>query len=334
MNHAEHILVIKHGALGDIVIATAGFAAIRAAHPHAHIICLTTKAYAELMAQSPYFNEIWVDRKPKLSERAARNRLRDMLRSKPWAWIYDLQTSKRSTLYPWLLRRPWPRISNVSRFTSHGYTDPARHGKHALENLRLQLAIAGITIGMPDVSWLQEEVPSAWCLVPGEEKADSAPMNPLLTTRHQALGTTAFALLVPGGAAHRPEKRWPAEQYASLAQELASRGIRPVLIGTNAEKEALDSIAARVPAAINFCGKTSIAQLATLARHATLAVGNDTGPMHIIAASNCPSTVLFSHASDPKRSAPVGNAVTILREHDLSSLSVDRVLTNCNLPSP
>lgn len=315
----EHILVIKHGALGDIVIATAGFAAIRTAHPHAHITCLTTKAYADLMAQSPYFNEIWVDSKPKLRERAARKRLRDMLRSKPWAWVYDLQTSKRSTLYPWLLARPWPRISNVGRFASHGYTDPARHGKHALDNLRLQLAIAGITIGMPDVGWLNADIDAIMAMIGTHRKVP------------QGEQLNDCALLVPGGAAHRPEKRWPAEQYASLAQELASRGIRPVLIGTNAEKEALDSIAARVPAAINLCGKTSIAQLATLARHARLAVGNDTGPMHIIAASNCPSTVLFSFASDPKRSAPVGNTVTILREKDLATLSVDRVLTSLTL---
>lgn len=330
---SENILVIKHGALGDIVIATAGFAAIRAQHPSAHITCLTTRAYGELLAQSPYFNEIWVDSKPKLFERAARGRLRDMLRSKKWAWVYDLQTSKRSTLYQWLLARPWPRISNVSRFASHGYTDPARHGKHALDNLRLQLALAGITIGMPDVSWLKAQVPGAWCLVPSEKEGDKGDVSPAFfpNTKHQAPGTSAFALLVAGGAAHRLDKRWPAEQYASLAQELASRGIRPVLIGTNAEVEVLDSIAARVPAAINLCGKTSIAQLATLARHATLAVGNDTGPMHIIAASNCPSTVLFSFASDPVRSAPVGNAVTILREKNLSELSVDRVLTTLTL---
>ena len=333
----ENILVIKHGALGDIVIATAGFAAIRAQHPTAHITCLTTKPYAELLAQSPYFNEIWVDSKPKLFERAARKRLKAMLRSKPWAWVYDLQTSKRSTLYQWLLARPWPHISNVSRFASHGYTDPARHGKHALTNLKIQMDIAGIkNVGLPDVSWLKAEVPSAWCLVPSEKEGTNEPaasFDSLLTTKHHALGTSAFALLVPGGAAHRPEKRWPAEQYASLAQELASKGIRPLLIGTKAEAEALDSIATRVPAAINLCGKTTIAQLATLARHATLAVGNDTGPMHIIAASHCPSTVLFSHASDPARSAPVGSSVTILRERDLSSLSVDRVLSTLTVPA-
>lgn len=303
----EQILVIKHGALGDIIIATAGFAAIRAHHPHARITLLTTKAYAPLLAQSPYFDEIWVDSKPKLFDRKAIGRLRHMLNSQRWAWVYDLQTSKRSTLYPWLLARPWPRISNVSRFASHGYTDPARHRRHALDNLQRQLAIASIEVTMPDISWLQDDT-----------------LCHSLTFPH-----APFALLVPGGAAHRPEKRWPAEQYAALAQELAGRHIRPVLIGTEAEQAALDSIAARVPAAVNLCGKTSIAQLASLARMAQLAVGNDTGPMHVIAATGCPSTVLFSHASNPERSAPVGAQVTILREQNLSELTVDRVLIAC-----
>ncbi len=110
-----------------------------------------------------------------------------------------------------------------------------------------------------------------------------------------------------------------------------TRGIRPVLIGTEAEGAALDAIAAKVPEALNLRGKTSIAQLATLARRATLAVGNDTGPMHIIGASHCPSLVLFSHASDPVRSAPVGESVTVLREPDLAELSVDRVLAACTM---
>jgi len=296
------VLVIKHGALGDMVIATAGFAAIRKRHPNAHIVCLTTRPYAEMLAASPYFNEIWVDSKPKLLDVSGRRRLKTMLRSHEWKWVYDLQTSTRSTAYQWLLRRPWPHISNVSRWSSHRYTDRTRHQKHALDNLKIQLGIAGIThIGMPDISWLKE--------------ATQAPGG-------------AYALLVPGGAAHRPEKRWPAEHYAELAHILLQHQITPLLIGTKAEAHALGTIAAHVPEAMNLCGSTSLAQLATLARNAKLAVGNDTGPMHLIAASNCPSTVLFSHASDPIRSAPIGTAVSVLREEDLRNLSVDAVLTS------
>jgi ADP-heptose:LPS heptosyltransferase len=299
---AHNILVIKHGALGDMVLATAGFAAIRAKHPKAHIVLLTTSPYADMMAQSPYFNEIWVDSKPKLMDRKAIKRLRAVLNSKRWEWVYDLQTSTRSTYYQWLLKPPKTKVSNISRFASHGYTDKLRHEKHSLENIRLQLAIAGIhEVGMPDISWLKANI-SGFAL------------------------PTPYALLVPGGSAHRPEKRWPAEQYASLAVELAAKKITPVLIGTQSEKAALDSIASRVPQTINLCGKTSFAVLATLARGARLSVGNDTGPMHMIASSNCPSLVLFSQASNPDYSAPVGTSVRILREKDLRALTVDRVL--------
>ena len=45
----KRILVIKLSALGDVVIAMGAFAAIRAAHPDAHITVLTTRLYVDLM---------------------------------------------------------------------------------------------------------------------------------------------------------------------------------------------------------------------------------------------------------------------------------------------
>lgn len=298
MNKA-YILIIKHGALGDIILATGAFAAVRAAHPQAHIVLLTTKPYAELLAQSPYFNEIWVDSKPKFFQFKAVRRLKQMLNSYRWNWVFDLQASSRTTLYQWLLKRPWPKISNRSRWVSHP-RPPYRTDRHALDNLRTQMHSAGYEIGGTDLSWMA-----------GDISAIALPAR--------------YALLVPGGAAHRPQKRWPEAQYAALAQELVDKDITPVLIGAKAEEEVLKIIASRVPHTINLCGKTTIPQLAALARGAALAVGNDTGPMHVIAAAGAPSLVLFSHDSDPVRSAPVGK-VTVLREHDLSQLSVDRVL--------
>lgn len=298
---ASNILVIKHGALGDIILATGAFKAIREEFPGSHIVLLTTKGYAELAAQTPYFNEIWVDSKPRIFKSDAIKRLRTMLNSYRWDWVYDLQNSQRTTLYQWLLKRPWPRISNASRWASH--PRPKYDTKrHALSNLRNQLAIAGLEIGSPDISWF------------------TADISPLALPAR-------YALLVPGGAAHRPGKRWPAEQYAALAQELVAKGITPVLIGSTAEEDVLNSIATRVPQALNLCGKTTIGQLAELARRARFAIGNDTGPMHVVAATGCPCTVIFSHESDPVRSAPIGN-VTVLREKNLSELSVDRVLVS------
>lgn len=297
------ILVIKHSAFGDIILATAGFAAIRARHPEAHIVCLTSPPYADMLRRSPFFDEIWTDSKPKWWHFLLVWRLARMLRSRRWEWVYDLQASTRSTLYQWLLKMPWPKICNVSRFTQYGYTDPVRHSLHALESIRRQLAAAGLEVGMPELSWMQEDVAG---LQPGGR----------------------YALLVPGTSPKRIAERWP--HYAGLADALVKQGITPVLVGTQIEAPALDAIAAQVPQAVNLCGKTSFFQLATLARGAVVAVGNNTGPMHLIGACNCPSVVIFNFVTNPALARPAGAAVSTLRVQDLAELSVAQVMDAVN----
>ena len=55
------------------------------------------------------------------------------------------------------------------------------------------------------------------------------------------------------------------------------------------------------------------------------AIGNDTGPMHIVAAAGCRSLVLFSNESDPRLCAPGGPNVTVVRRATLADLPVDEV---------
>ena len=66
--------------------------------------------------------------------------------------------------------------------------------------------------------------------------------------------------------------------------------------------------------------------LADLARMARFAVGNDTGPMHLIAAAGCPSITLFSQDSDPSRCAPRGRWTRVLQRPSLADLPVEAVL--------
>jgi ADP-heptose:LPS heptosyltransferase len=108
---------------------------------------------------------------------------------------------------------------------------------------------------------------------------------------------------------------------------LAAQGTTPVLLGTKAEAGELAQIARACPGARDLCGETGLAEIAALARGARLAVGNDTGPMHLIAAAGCPSLVLYSAESDPARTAPRGPKVEILRENSLENLEFDRVLS-------
>ena len=134
--------------------------------------------------------------------------------------------------------------------------------------------------------------------------------------------------LVPGSAPHRPVKRWPAARYQDLALALRAQGLTPVVVGSATEAP----LARAIPAAIDLTGQTSFGDLADLGRVARFAVGNDTGPMHLLAAAGCASVVLFSGDSDPALCAPRGRDVRVLRLPDLSGLAVETVLSA--LPQP
>ena len=70
-----------------------------------------------------------------------------------------------------------------------------------------------------------------------------------------------------------------------------------------------------------------------LGAKAALAVGNDTGPLHLAAAAGAPTIVLFSKASDPTLSAPRGR-VAILQAENLADLPVAQVAQAANSLAP
>ena len=298
----SRILVIKLSAFGDFVLSVASFQAIRAHHPEAAITLLTTAPYRLMAEASGGFDTVWIDHRPAWWQLGGWLALRRRLVEGNFELVYDLQRSDRSGSYFRLLPRPKPAWIGVVPGCSHRYRPPEGEVLHICEREAQQLALGGVPRpGLPDLSFLT---------------ADLGELD--LPDR--------FALLVPGGSAHRPGKRWPAERYAALARHLLGRRLVPLLLGAEAERAEIAAIAAAVPGARDLCGRTSLEALAELGRRAGLAVGNDTGPMHIIAAAGCPSLVLYSRESDPAKSAPRGPSVETLRRDDLAELSLEAVL--------
>ena len=134
-----------------------------------------------------------------------------------------------------------------------------------------------------------------------------------------------IALLIPGGAMHRPEKRWPLEKFSELARQLLADGLSPVLVGGSSEAKILEKISADCPESHNLCGQTSLLQIAALARHARVSVGNDTGPMHLVAAMGCKTVVLYGPSSDPALCGQRGPNVTFIRKPYLNDITVEEV---------
>ncbi len=297
----RRILVIKLGALGDFILATGPFSAIRAAHPHDEIVLLTTAPFAQLGRDCDLFDEVWIDERPSRINLIAIQRLRRRLRGGRFTRVYDLQTSGRSAWYFRLMRGfGRPQWSGVAFGASHPHANHNRNNMHTIERQADQLAMAGIPdTPFPDLSWLTSDI-SRFGL------------------------PDRFALLIPGGAAHRPEKRWPAASYREIAGSISDRGVLPLVIGGPDEFDLAAEIAAN-GVAKSIAGDTSFADIAEMSRHAAGAVGNDTGPMHIAAICGCPSVVLFSKASNPDITAPRGDDVTILQRDNLADLGVSEV---------
>lgn len=297
----RRILVIKHGALGDFILATGPFKAIRAHHPEARLTLLTASSFERLGSDCGCFDDVWIDDRPWPHQVVALFRLRKRLLSGRFDRVYDLQTSDRTGWYYRLFPPPRPEWCGIAAGCSHPHDNPDRDRMHVIDSQVEQLRLVGIdSVPRPGIDWL--EAPVSGFGLPEE-----------------------FALLVPGGSPRRTGKRWPAARYAALARRLSERGLTPVLIGADAERDVIAAIADRCKDAIDLCGRTSLAQLASLCRRARVAVGNDTGPMHVAALAGCGTVVLFSRDSDPALCAPRGVGVVVVRRERLEDLSVDEV---------
>lgn len=298
-----NILVIKLGALGDFVQAGGPFQAIRAHHGSAHITLLTTAPFADFAAAAPWFDAVWIDRRPKLLEVSAWLDLRARLRGGEFARIYDLQTSSRSSHY----HRLWwpgaaPEWSGIAKGCTFPHANPNRDFMHTIERQAEQLAMAGIE-AVPDADY-------SWA-----ERSDLSALDL----------PEAYAIIAPGGAVHRPDKRWPLDRFAEIAGGLMAKGITPVIIGAGPEQSLAAEIIKAAPGCRDVTGQTSLGQLFAMAKGARLAIGNDTGPMHVAGLSGCATLVLYSHVSDPALCAQRGPRTVILRENNLDQLSVAQV---------
>lgn len=125
-----------------------------------------------------------------------------------------------------------------------------------------------------------------------------------LGARHErmaaALAPAGGPILAIGPAANWRGKQWRGERFAELASRLtASGGILPgarvAVMAASHERAQAESLLAAVPPErrLDLVGKVDLLTAAAVLRRAALFIGNDTGLMHIAAASGTPTVGLF-----------------------------------------
>ena len=301
---SQRLLVIKHGAFGDIVQGFGAFASLRAGHPAAQIVLLTTSPFVELAKMMPWFDEVLVDNRAGIVRLGQCWRMRRIIR-KNWDMIVDLQCSQRTSRY----FKFFARADTKWIGTAKGCSDPCPDfsGVNNYQRMRIAAEMAAGVPTIPDLSWLVDR-----------------PDTSFMKTLAEKL-VKPYAVLVPGCSLAKPEKRWPAENFAALARRFSDNNIAVVLTGTVADRDAVDMVQSLTPDAINLCGETNIADLAKLYASAVSIVGNDTGPIFLAAASGAPTIMVMGPNTYPSMSAPAGPCCDWLQGVPIAKVSVDDV---------
>jgi ADP-heptose:LPS heptosyltransferase len=105
----------------------------------------------------------------------------------------------------------------------------------------------------------------------------------------------AFALIHP--AAVLETKRWPAENFARIIENVADRGLEPIVIVSADEKHVLESVVRQTSRKVTGFDGLSLPEVTALLSRARVFIGNDSGIAHMAAAVNTPCVVIFGSSN-------------------------------------
>jgi len=297
----KKVLVIKQGALGDIIMTTPLLKSIQLQHRDDELWFLTTPPFADIFNRWPGLSVKSIPRKGFLH-------VIDTviwIRNNHFNRIYDLQSNDRTFLLC-SLSGAQERIGNHPGFPYNIHPDNSFTGQcHIFERMQTVLASAGVinaykTPCLP-VNTDEKEHVCSW--LAGNNLIDGS-----------------FALLHAGASPKHPEKRWPF--YMQIGKLLDDRGVCPVWIGAR-DDEVFNAALAR-KAGIDASGVFSLTELTELGRHARFAITNDSGPMHVFSCSDIPVYAFFGPTNWRRNHAiGQGHNVITLQPDDIAGKTIE-----------
>jgi len=305
----ENILIIKPSSLGDIVLALPALSALRKNFPDARISWLIRPEFAPVLENHPYLTEtILFDRK--LLAKAwfhpgafcALASLIRRLRRNKFDAVFDFQGLLRTAALAWLSGcKNRFGMANARELAHLFYTHKVEQDQDCVHLVNYYLKIVRAA-GASDLSPALSGAEGVEFVLPQDAAAVDS-VSRLLTSYN--IERDNYIVFVSGST--DPDKRWPVERFAALADKIASQfHLSIVATGGTSEGRFIETLKslAHVPVA-NLAGRTSLGELISLLRTARLVVSNDTGPGHIAAVLGTPLVLMYSW-SNPARIAPYG----------------------------
>jgi ADP-heptose:LPS heptosyltransferase len=293
----EKLLVVRLGAIGDVVNALVFATAVKDASPRTHIGWAVHPLARPLVDDHPSVDRVHVW--PRGAGVSGFRALVREVRAEGYGLAVDLQRLAKSAALarlsgaPRVLGYDRARAKELSWLLTRERIAPG----HARAHMVSQYLEFAAHLGLPA---------AARHVLPADPVADA-----WAAARVAAWGTAPLVVHV---GASKPENRWAPERHGELAAALADEHGGPVVLtGGPADRPDAARARAACPAAHDLAGATDLRQLAALCARARLFVGCDTGPMHLAAAAGCPVVALFGPA-DPLRTGPFGARARVVRE--------------------
>jgi heptosyltransferase-1 len=300
----QRILLVRLGALGDVVHAIPVAAALRRAFPQSRIDWLVSAKHREILDLVPVIDRRLVinDRPTAGAERRENSDATSILSSigALRRGRYDVAIDLQGLIKSALLARASGarRVLGFSasyvreRLARLFYTEVYDPGSRGVRDQAALRHIVDINLGLLTPLGVRPGAP--------EFPIDAVDSAAARAVAAQIAGR--YALLNPGAA--WPNKRWPPARLGAVARALRERHrlASAVLWGPSEEALAQEVVSASDGAAI-LAPQTTVADLVALARGASLMVSGDTGPTHIAAAVGTPIVSLFG-PTRPQRNGP------------------------------
>jgi heptosyltransferase I len=310
----NRLLVVRLGAMGDVIHTLAAVCSLRNALPNMNIGWIIEDRWSELLCapgatlsgprgpQRPVVDFVHVvDTKrwrkslfSRQTKREARQALREV-RDQHYQVVADFQgalksatfarMSQANAIFGFAHSREWP-----ARIFYQHQVEPS--GVHVIEQY---FSLAEAVAGRP----LTESVTT----FPRDERAEASIAKKLS-------GFSENLVIINPGAGWGA-KQWPAARYGEVARALSLSGLFPLInFGPNEHE-----LAYEVHTTSNGVAQPiscSISELIALTRRARLFIGGDTGPLHLAAALKVPVVAIFG-PTDPARNGPYGAKSVVLR---------------------
>lgn len=278
-----HILVVRLGAMGDIIHTLPAVASLKHSFPRCRLTWAVEPKWVELLEGNPFLDAVAPIGRRRISEFFAAWKL---LRGLQADIAIDFQGLIKSATVAAMARpdqiygfhRSQLRERAAALFYS---TYVTAHSAHVVDK---NLELAGAA-GAANVL-------RAFPLPPGRPEGD--------------LPRGEFVLANP--LAGWGSKQWPLENYARLARLIQEElGMMLVLNSAPQARPILESVDGAWP----HC--SGIAGLICATRAASAVIGLDSGPLHLAAALGKPGVGIFG-PTDPARNGPYGDSITVLRD--------------------